>query len=366
MAIGACFVWIYIYFLLAFRGKIKIEIEIKTKSSNLWFAPANIMKIFDVVTVGSALKDIMFYSDKVSVISNPNNVLEQKLLTMEYGTKIPIDEVHVNYGGGALNVAVGLKNFGLDISPVVNVGNDLVGKEVFYFLKKSNIDTSLINVDRQAKTGFSIIISAKKDKEHTIFTYKGASSFLKLPSLRSFRTSWFYVSALSGKNWAQEFGKIVHQTKRNVKIAWNPGVVQLKDYKMLAKFLPFIDVLILNNDEALELLYNLNKKVSGVRGGILLKKLQELGPQNVIVTQGAKGVIAIDEHGRKYNLAARFDRRRIVDTVGAGDSFGAGFLAGWIKWLNFEKALWLGLKNATQNLYRIGAQNGMLKTRLKP
>jgi len=260
------------------------------------------MKIFDVVTVGSALKDIMFYSDKVTILDNPKNILEQKLLTMEYGSKIPIDEVHVNYGGGGLNVAVGLKNFGLDVAPMVNLGDDLVGKEVFYYLKKNSIDTSLINVERKAKTGFSIIISAKKDKEHTIFTHKGASSSLKLPGLRSFRTSWFYVSALSGKNWAVEFEKIVRQTRRNIKIAWNPGVVQLKDYKMLAKFLPYIEVLILNNDEALELLYNLNKKVRGVSGAILLKKLQELGPRYVIVTQGDKGVIAIDVHGKKYNL----------------------------------------------------------------
>ncbi|KKR04363.1 MAG: Carbohydrate kinase [Parcubacteria group bacterium GW2011_GWC2_39_14] len=325
------------------------------------------MKIFDVVTVGSALKDIMFYSDKVSVIENPKNILEQKLLSMEYGTKIPIDEVHVNYGGGGLNVAVGLKNFGLDVAPMVNLGDDLVGKEVFYYLRKNSIDTSLINVERKAKTGFSIVVTSKKDKEHTIFTYKGASSSLKLPGLRSFRTSWFYVSALSGKNWAIEFEKIVRQTRRNIKIVWNPGLVQLKDYNMTKKFLPFIDVLILNKDEALELVCNLNKKIKRVtlkNGFVLLDRLKELGPLNVIVTRGEKGVLAIDEHGRKYNLVAKSDKKRIVDTVGAGDSFGSGFLAGWMRWLNFEKALWLGLKNATQNLYKIGAQNGLLKIKL--
>lgn len=306
----------------------------------------------------------MFYSDKVSILENPKNILEQQLLTMEHGAKIPIDEVYVNYGGGGLNVAAGLKNFGLDVAPMVNIGDDLVGKEIFYNLKKSNIDTSLVNVERKTNTGFSIIITAKKDKEHTIFTYKGASSSLKLPGLRSFRTSWFYVSALSGKNWAIEFEKIVRQTRRNIKIAWNPGVVQLRDYKLMAKFLPFIEILILNKDEALELLYNLNKKVRGVSDPILLRKIQELGPRNVIITQGAKGVIAIDEFGKKYNMANKVDKRKIVDTVGAGDSFASGFMAGWIRWLSFEKALWLGLKNASQNLYKIGAQNGLLKIKL--
>jgi len=36
-----------------------------------------------------------------------------------------------------------------------------------------------------------------------------------------------------------------------------------------------------------------------------------------------------------------------------------------MKWLDFEKSLWLGLKNATNNLYKVGAQNGLLKIKLK-
>lgn len=325
------------------------------------------MKIFEVVTVGSALKDIMFYSDKISVVPAKKKDLTDKMLAVQYGAKIPIDEVFVNYGGGAMNVAVGLKNFGIYVSPLINVGNDQVGKEIHYYLHKNSIDTSLMNVDKERRTGFSLVMTASEDREHTIFTYKGASSFLKLPSLRGFRTKWFYVSALSSKDWAYEFEKITRQTRRNVKIAWNPGALQLENYRTMKNFLSDIEILILNQDEAMDFVFNNEKSVSKTdlkKGRFLLKTIQEYGPQKIVITQGAKGVIALDEHGKYYTIPAKNDKRRIVDTVGAGDAFSSGLMAGMIRWLNFEKALTLGIKNSASVLYKAGAQNGLLKIKL--
>ncbi len=321
------------------------------------------MKHFDVVTVGSALKDIMFYSQEINVTRDRN----KKVIEMDYGVKIPINDVFVNYGGGAVNVAVGLKNFGLDVSPLVCLGNDQVGKEIYAHLKKERIDTSLIQVNKKEKTGFSIVISAAKDKEHTIFTHKGASSFLTMPNLRGFRTKWFCVSALSNKDWVAEFEKIVRQTKRGVKIAWNPGLKQLRNFKQMMPFLPAIDVLILNREEAFRLLADINpkfEKYGTSDSRLLLTKLKAIGPRNVIVTQGARGVVAIDETGMFHYFPAKAIQSRIVDTVGAGDSFVSGFLAAMIRWGNFSKALQLGIRNSAHNLYRVGAQNGLLKIKL--
>lgn len=321
------------------------------------------MKHYDVVTVGSALKDIMFYSHDISVARTRN----KKVIEMDYGVKLPIDQVFVNYGGGAVNVAVGLKNFGVYVAPLICLGHDIVGMEIFTHLKKKRIDTSLIQVNKKEKTGFSIIVSAAKDKEHTIFTHKGASSSLTMPNLRSFRTKWFVVSALSNKDWATEFEKIVRQTKRGVKIVWNPGLKQLKDYKTLVPFLPAIEVLILNREEAEALLVNVNpkfKKLTLSDSRLLLTKLKALGARNVVVTQGSRGVVAIDETGMFHYFPAKAIQKRIVDTVGAGDSFVSGFVAAMAKWDNFSKALQLGIRNSAHNLYRIGAQNGLLKIKL--
>lgn len=326
------------------------------------------MKQFEVVTVGSALKDIMFYSDKVFVVRNKPGKEPEKFLALGNGEKTNIKEVFVNYGGGAVNVAVGLKNFGIDVAPIINIGRDQVGMEILHHLKINKIDYSLVNIDKEHRTGFSIIVTAAKDKEHAIFIYRGASNYLNLPNLRSFRTRWFYVSALSSKDWPREFEKIAHQTKRSIRIAWNPGSVQLNDYKILIKFLPFVEILILNKDEAIELVTKNSPRTPKkqlVDPKFLLKKIQGWGAEKVVITQGARGVVAIDVHGHYYYHPSQSLEKRIVDTVGAGDAFASGLMAAMVRWENFDKGLQLGIRNSAQELYRIGAQNGLLKIKLK-
>ena len=325
------------------------------------------MKQFEVVTFGSAVKDIMFYSDDVFVIKNKKNVKMPEVLAMEYGAKFPIEDVFVNYGGGAMNTAVGMKNFGVNVAPMINVGRDQVGQEMFSYLKQQKIPTSLINVDKEYKTGFSIILSSARDREHTVFTFKGASNHLQVHSLREFKTKWFYVSSLTNKDWPQEFDKIARQTKRGVKIAWNPGEIQLRNQRTLINFLSSIEVLIMNKSEAIELVSGVKKRISKTQlnnSKYLLKEIQEFGPRKVVITQGAKGVIAIDENQHYFLYPSTSNTKRIVDTVGAGDAFSSGLMSGLVKLNDFDKALQLGIKNSANVLYQIGAQNGLVKVKL--
>ena len=325
------------------------------------------MKTFEVVTVGSALKDIMFYCKEISVLKDKKNVTSSKFLAVEYGAKVPIEEVFINYGGGAMNTAVGMKNFGIEVAPMVRVGKDQVGRELYSHLKQKNISSSLMQVDAEKKTGFSVVMTAALDKEHTIFTHKGASDNLEVTGLRDFRTKWFYVSSLTNKSWALEFEKITRQNKRGVLIAWNPGNLQLKNFKALISFLPAIEILILNKDEAIELVKNQlpsTPKAKLEDTKFLLKTIKGFGSKKVVITMGKKGAAAVDEFNHHYYLPAQSVIHRIVDTVGAGDAFSSGLMAGMVRWSNFEKALQLGVRNSASVLYRIGAQNGLLKIKI--
>lgn len=325
------------------------------------------MKTFEVVTIGSALKDIMFYSDELFVLKNEGDVRRQKLLAVEYGAKIAINDVFVNYGGSAMNVAVGLDNFGIRAAPMVNVGYDQVGKEIYSYLKSKGISSLLLRVDKRKRTGFSIILTAAKDKEHTIFSYKGASEDLEIFGLRDFRTDWFYVAPLGMKSWALEFEKIEREARRGVKIAWNPGERQLNEAKTFIRFLSLIEILILNKDEAVELVKNDKPRTSKTKlddSRFLLKTIKDFGPRNVVITQGPRGAAAIDAKNRFYYEPAHSVSERIVDTVGAGDAFASGLVAGFIRSHDFGKALTLAIRNSAAVLYRVGAQNGLLKIKL--
>lgn len=69
-------------------------------------------------------------------------------------------------------------------------------------------------------------------------------------------------------------------------------------------------------------------------------KLREMGAVNVLVSMGGKGAVLVDENGKDYYMPAISGK--VVNTVGAGDSMVAGFLAGYTQKADYGYALKLG------------------------
>lgn len=69
-------------------------------------------------------------------------------------------------------------------------------------------------------------------------------------------------------------------------------------------------------------------------------KVQEMGARNVIVSMGRLGAMMVAEDGKVYHDSAV--KGQVVNTVGAGDSFLAGFLFGYLTSGDYEKAFHIG------------------------
>ena len=69
-------------------------------------------------------------------------------------------------------------------------------------------------------------------------------------------------------------------------------------------------------------------------------KLQEQGARNVLVSMAGDGAMLLDENGVCHRLAAH--KGRVKNSVGAGDSMVAGFLAGYLDSGDYEQALRVG------------------------
>ena len=69
-------------------------------------------------------------------------------------------------------------------------------------------------------------------------------------------------------------------------------------------------------------------------------RLREMGAINVLVSMGAKGAVLLDENNRKHYIGPVVSR--VVNTVGAGDSMVAGFIAGYAQTGDYAYALKLG------------------------
>ena len=79
-----------------------------------------------------------------------------------------------------------------------------------------------------------------------------------------------------------------------------------------------------------------------------MKKIHEKGPKYVICMMGTAGSMCYD--GKDFHRFGIIPCEEVVDSMGAGDSYIAGFLKGMIEGKNIEEAMKLGATNATETL----------------
>lgn len=326
------------------------------------------MPKFDVVTIGSAVKDVTFYTDAGIVIPTPQNLISQRLLAFEYGAKISATDSFQGFGGGAVNASITFARLGYKAAVITCIGQDETGKEIVNNLKQEKIYTNFIQQDSKRPTALSFIIAtAKKEKEHIVFTDRGADEYLFCDpkKISKINSQWFYMTSLCGKACIKNLNEIFSLAKKKqAKIAWNPGNLQLQSgRRYLAPFLKQTEVLILNKDEAIELV------LSGVTLGrrnpnhlnrpiYLLNILHEWGPKIVLITDGKKGAYAYDG---KNIFKAKILNTKVIDTTGVGDSFGSAFISGLMYTKgHVKKSLRWGIINSGSVVAKVGAQNGIV------
>lgn len=309
----------------------------------------------DVVTIGDSAQDVFLKPNSHSLVVPKNDkALLHPLLCMGFGEKITIDDIHYDIGGSACNVAVGLKYLDINSTILSAVGNDPVAKEIKEKLQKAEIDVSLIKTFRDIKTSFSVVVNFKG--ERTIMVYHGLQDYSKLIIPKTLKTSWFYIGPL-GKNYQDIYRQIIDLAiSKSIKIALNPGAMQISDQDPLFKSMFRITkILFVNKEEALEI----TKLPIGVPIKEILEKLKNMGPELVVITNGPDGAYAFFDEDCYHQPPMSAER---IDATGAGDAFSSGFLASWIKRNeDVETALMWGLANSSMVIEEWGAQTGLIK-----
>ena len=84
-----------------------------------------------------------------------------------------------------------------------------------------------------------------------------------------------------------------------------------------------------------------------------MKEIQTKGPKLVICMMGEEGSMCYD--GNIFHKFGIVPCEKLVDSMGAGDSYIAGFLKGIIDGKSIENAMKLGASNATETLKYFGA-----------
>ncbi len=309
--------------------------------------------MLDLICVGDSTYDIFIRPHEAEVLKSgrsvSHNIPYEKLLCFSYGDKIAVESVDYSLGGTACNVAAGVAKLGLDTGLCSFCGNDEMGEKIKTLIETENIRLVNFVTDKKIHSTYSFVIRYKNDR--TILVYRDEFDYKKLKVSKLKRSKWLYLSSL-GKGYEKE--AISLAAEKNIKIALNPGKLQLeekkKDFLLLLKM---AEILILNKEEAEHLL--------GARFPLEMKeifyKVAEYGIKNLVVTDGVLGAYSkID--GRIIHQRAI--KAKTVEVTGAGDAFSAGFLASYIKDENLAKALKWGVINGGLVTEEIGAQNGIL------
>lgn len=289
---------------------------------------------FDVVTVGSAFVDVY--------LASPDFKKVGKTLCEVYGGKVVIKQMVMTTGGGATNTAVGLERLGLQTACVCCVGQDDWGLFVRKELHREGVSPLYIQQVTEATSYSTILVT--EDGGRTALVFRGASNHLSWSKVEweKLDPAWFYVSSLGGD--FNLLTKIVRQAeKEGIKIALNPGSKEIEAGSKLKAFLPKIEALILNQQEA--------EKLGSVAN--LIKS----GPKIVAVTAGRNGAMV---WAGKKKFAGKALPAKVVEETGAGDAFGCGLVAGLVKGWDLNKALKLGLANGAAVTEHFGPKQGLL------
>lgn len=248
-------------------------------------------------------------------------------------------------GGKGINVSVVLHNLGVE-SVALGFIAGFTGEEIKRLAEELGCKTDFIRV----KNGLSRInVKMKADVESEI-NGQGpvleeediAALFEQLDTLQENDTLLFAGSLSKGMS-SDTYAKMCERVAgRGVRI-----VVDTTGQQLLST-LTFKPFLIKPNHIELEEI--MGRALVGEEDLIAgTKQLQEMGARNVLVSMAGDGALLVTETGDVYRMAA--PKGEVVNSVGAGDSMVAGFLAGFEMFGDYEKALELGIATGSASAF---------------
>ncbi len=308
-----------------------------------------------VLTIGGATWDVLFTTPEAHLVAD--KATRERLLAFPYGGKVDAHGVSYGFGGGAANVAVALRRLGVSTGIAARVGGDWRGTEVVKNLRAHKVATSLVQLDRAETTPLSFIVTTGGAHDHVAFVSRGAAKNFALPKAVPTMYSWVYVTSLATPRWHAELRTLFANLKRRgQQVFWNPGAAQLAEGKRLKTLLHSVSILDVNREEAEVLAHDLKLKRTNL--STLLHSLKTLGPKAVLITDGGNGAYYYDGDRVLHRPALKV---KPVNTTGAGDAFGSGFLAGYLHSRgNVRVALDWGMYNSSSVITDVGAQRGLL------
>jgi sugar/nucleoside kinase (ribokinase family) len=279
------------------------------------------MKEFDVLVAGEI---------------NPDLILSQPGLEPKFGQQeILVQSAELTIGSSSAIYACGASRLGLKVAFIGVIGDDMFGHYMLEAMHARGVNVSNVIVDPDQKTGLSVILNRRTDR--AILTHLGTIDALRvehIPNDLLMKTRHLHVASYFLQKSLQPglrnlFRKAsASGITTSLDANWDPE----GNWAAVASILPEVSIFFPNEAEAMA--------ITGTTGiETALKRIRQYTNLSA-VKLGVNGAAVVDKN---QVVQVPSLPGEVADTVGAGDSFDAGFTFGFLKGWSLEKSLKLAV-----------------------
>ena len=267
-------------------------------------------KPFDILVIGELNVDLIL------------NDLEK---FPEIGKEVLAHGMTLTLGSSSAIFASNISSLGARTAFLGKIGRDKFGEVVIESLQANHVDVSMIRTDENTGTGATIILNVEEDRANT--TYPGAMDLLTLDDISEndlikARHVHFSSYFLQPGMW-NDLGNLFRMARKlglttSFDMQWDPQETWKLD---VADVLPHVNVFLPNEKELMFLTgkNTLNEAIESA------KKYTDI----LVIKRGNKGSMVVS--GERVSDLPPFLNKNVVDAIGAGDSFNAGFIYKYIQ-----------------------------------
>ncbi len=296
-------------------------------------------KKFDVMVVGELNVDLI-----LNKLNKPPQLGKEQIA----------DEMTLTLGSSTAIYAANSNSLGLDVAFCGKVGTDQFGTLVMNALADKGVNTDYVITDDQLKTGATVIF--RYDNDRMMVTHPGAMNHMTVPEVPDelfeksghIHTSAIFLQPRIKKDLLPLFRKAkAFGLTTSMDTQWDPQEEWDLDFEHL---LPLLDFFLPNDQELLQL-----TGASDVDGA-----LEQLSGYDtcIVVKCGERGAV-MQKDGTKHAIPAYDVSDDFVDAVGAGDSFNAGFIHGFVQGKPLKECLAGGNLAAAVSTTAAGGTDGI-------
>ncbi len=275
--------------------------------------------MYDLLVAGEINPDLILSGDVVPAFSQVEKLIDSAILSI---------------GSSSVIFACGAARLGLRVAFLGVCGEDIFGRFMLEEMRKRSIDTSHVIVKKEGRTGLSVILNRTSDR--AILTFPGLIGELSaedvpdelLNQCRHLHVASYFLQPRLQPGLPGLFQR-AHQ--RGLTTSLDTNYDPTEQWAGLDALLPDTDVFFPNETELL----SITRSAEIETGALQLAQKAQV----VAVKLGPRGALACSQGVRLYSGSIPV---QVVDTVGAGDSFDAGFIYGYLEHWPLERSLRLG------------------------